>query len=229
VLLLLVPSRAVAATRREVAELMRKQAAALQHEDRRRIASELHDGAGQALTAAHLQLEAMRAGGRADVAQIDLVLRLVEDAMDEIRRSTAALAPPALAELGLGPALVRHCAVFSSATGIDVQHEVGAELPELPAPVEIACYRVAQEALQNVARHAGAAHAWLRVWANGGQLVLEVEDDGVGPPAADDELQLRTIRERAKLMNAELMLQRGARSGLRVRLEVPLPAPGAPA
>jgi two-component system sensor histidine kinase UhpB len=222
VLLLLVPGRAVAATRKAVEESMRRRAVAFQEEDRRRIARELHDGAGQALTAAHLQLEALRATG-SDPARVDLVLSFVEEAIDEIRRSTAALSPPALAELGLGPALARHCEVFAGATNLVVEHDLPPFLPPLAAEVEITCYRIVQEALHNVVQHAGANRAWVRVAAGEGTLSLEVEDNGVGLGAKEEEaVDLRSIRERASLIEASVTLSRGRQAGFQVRVEVPL-------
>ncbi|MFT3837882.1 MAG: sensor histidine kinase [Myxococcaceae bacterium] len=219
--LLLGPNRAVRSTR-EVEELARRQAAVMQEEDRRRIAQELHDGAGQALTAAHFQLEAMRQKG-IDTSQVDLVIRLVETAMDEIRRSTSALAPPVLAELGFREAISRHCEVFAAATGLRVSFQCAEALPPLPATVEIGCYRIAQEALQNVVRHADAGSASLRVRADERELVLEVEDDGVGPTPSENAVGLRTIRERSLAMNAKLEVSTGAKGGLRLHISVPLP------
>jgi two-component system sensor histidine kinase UhpB len=222
-LLFLVPSRAVAATRREMELSMRERAVAFREEDRRRIARELHDGAGQALTAAHLQLEAMRQSSSAPET-VDLVIGLVQEAMGEIRHSTAALAPPALAELGLGPALVRHCEVFSAATRVAFKCDLVAALPPLSAELEIACYRMAQEAMQNVARHAGATAASVRVTVVDDALLLEVEDNGTGVELREEgeELALKSIRERAALVNAEVRLERGAHAGLRLCVRAPL-------
>src|SRR5262249_22760984 len=165
----------------------------LQEDDRRRIARDLHDGAGQALTAARLRLLALAKSG--DEAAIAAIAAHLDEALDEIRRSTAALLPPALAELGLPGAVERHCKNFGEAAGLAVECQLSS-VPPLPTPIEVACYRIIQEALSNTARHAGATRAWVRLDAAGGQLRLQVRDDGVG---LDRDAGLDSIRERAHL------------------------------
>jgi signal transduction histidine kinase len=230
------PVRAIARAERRIANLLGRLALTLQEEDRRRIARDLHDGAGQAITAARLELSALRGAGVApDV--IDRIARQLDEALDEVRRSTHALAPPALAELGLLRALERHCEAFSDAAGLEVRCDVAADLPPLGAEIETACYRIVQEALTNTARHAGATHAWVRLAAGDGgrRLRLEVGDDGggmasPGPPGAGHGIE--GIRERARLLGGEVALTSDAGSGVRLEVTLPLgddaPAAGQP-
>jgi two-component system sensor histidine kinase UhpB len=199
ILLYLIPARAVAVSRRRIEATLMERAVSYQEEDRRRIARELHDGAGQALTAARLQLMALREDIR-DVDAVDRILKSLDEAIDEVRRSTSALAPPALAELGLLGALEQHCEAFALASQLRVSCEVPDRLPPLPASVELSCYRIAQEALHNTARHAGAKNAWVRLQAKGSELLLSIGDNGVGLlPQSSPGLGLDSIAERVRL------------------------------
>lgn len=222
VLLYVVPARAVAATKRSVEAVMTERALTLQEEDRRRIARELHDGAGQALTAARLQLVALEETV-GDARAIGRIVQHIDEAIDEVRRSTSALAPPALAELGLAGALERHCEVFSLASNLPVRCDVTGSLPPLEAYVETACYRIAQEALHNAARHAGAKRAWLRLAATDRELSLEIGDDGAGiTDPSKLGFGLDSIRERARLVGATVRLLSEAGRGARLILMVPI-------
>ncbi len=226
--LYLLPVRAIARAERRIALLLGKLATTLQEEDRRRIARDLHDGAGQAITAARLELAALRARARDGDATIDRVTRHLDEALAEVRRSTTALAPPALAELGLARALERHCEAFADAAGLAVACEVAADLPALGAEVETACYRIVQEALTNTARHAGATRAWVRLAADGGRLLLEIGDDGAGlgdGAEAAGGRGIDNIRARARLLGGEVDLASQAGRGVRVAVTLPLGEP----
>jgi signal transduction histidine kinase len=149
-----------------------------------------------------------------------------------VRRSTAVLMPPALVELGLRGALVRHCEAVAQATGLEVSFEAPDPMPAVAAHVETACYRVVQEALTNVARHAGAKRAWVSVSLDRlpprdgleGEPALrfEVRDDGRGlASGAPRGSGLESIAERARLLGGEASFA-DAGPGLRVRVTVPL-------
>jgi signal transduction histidine kinase len=191
-LLFLFPVRTVARAEERIAALLAERRVALQDEERRRIARELHDGAGQALTAARLQLLALRKRGLSaeDAAQVEHHL---DEALDEVRRSTSALIPAPLAALGFLGAVRKHCASYSRATGLDISVDAPEELPELPAPMAAGLYRIVQEALHNTVRHAGAARASVRVSHLRDALSLEFDDDGRGFP---DQGSSQSIRER---------------------------------
>ncbi len=205
---------------------------ALAEEERRAIARDLHDSAGQSLTAIriHLQLVGERAGG------VDGVMPLVEQALgmtdatlEEIRRAVRTLGPAILDEIGLGEALARYCDDFAERTRIHVEHHGCAVPRPLSAAVESACYRIAQEALTNVARHAAASHVEVRLAVEAASLSLEIVDDGRGftpgaprPAGAAGGHGLVGMRERAELLGGTLDVASTPGEGTRVRVEIPL-------
>jgi signal transduction histidine kinase len=212
--LFLFPVRTVARAEERIAALLAERRVALLDEERRRIARELHDGAGQALTAARLQLLALRKRGLAaeDASRVEHHL---DEALEEVRRSTSALAPAPLAELGLLGALQHHCLTYSQATGVEIALEAPGELPEVPGPLATGVYRIAQEALHNTVRHAGASRATLRLSSAEGLLSLEVDDDGRGFP---DQASCQSIRERVAGLGGAVDWPEPGRSHLKVRL-----------
>lgn len=215
------PRREVLATLRRAEAAFAKRALTFQEEDRRRIARELHDGVGQALTGARLHLAALRPKVE-QPEQVDLVVQQLDAAMAELRRAAHALAPPALAEFGLASALRRHCDSVAIAAQLQVECQLPGELPQLEATLETACYRIVQEALSNAARHAHAQHAWVRVEATATELQLEVGDDGDGlDPDAQPGLGLDSIRERARLAGGEVAVLNDAGPGPRIRVRLP--------
>jgi two-component system, NarL family, sensor histidine kinase UhpB len=222
VLLYLLPLRAAAVAKRRTETAMSERVLTLQEEDRRRIARELHDGAGQALTAARLQLIALRAVEGVPRDLIQSIAESIDSAIDEIRRSTSALAPPALAELGLLGALTRHCDGFASASGLEVRLDASSGLPSLPAYVETTLYRIVQEGLTNAARHAGATRVWVTVASRGEGVQLEVGDDGAGIATARPGFGLESIGERARLAGGKLELMSDSGPGPRLRVTIPI-------
>ena len=223
--LYLLPLRHIARAERRVDLLLGRLALGLQEEDRRRLARDLHDGVGQAITAARLELLAVCARTGLPADAVRSVAARLDEALDEVRRSTAALAPAALTELGLPLALERHCATVAAAAGITVDCVVQPDLPPLGADVESACYRIVQEALANTARYAGARRAsvHLKALAAGG-VALEIGDDGAGLPedGAPRGSGLEGIRQRARLLGGDAAL--ASRAGGGVRLKVTLPS-----
>jgi signal transduction histidine kinase len=169
-------------------------AAGVQEDERRRIARDLHDGLGQTLTALRLQLQV---GAPAPMA-----LQLCDDAIDETRQAVHRLAPPALAELGLAAALRRHCHAVAERTGLDIDCRVD-EVRASPA-VELAAWRVAQEALTNVVRHAAARRVSVQLCSAGDGLLLQVRDDGRGIGTSEPGVGRRGMRERAELLGGAL-------------------------
>lgn len=223
VLLYLVPTRAIAAAERRIAALVAQLSLTLREEERGRIARDLHDGAGQALTAARLHLSSIRKsnlqGPAAD--RLRAAADHIDEAMEEIRRSTAALRPPALAELGLRGALVRHGDAVAAAAGIEVAWSM--EIPDaLEAHMETALYRIVQEALTNVARHARASRVRIEMGVEGATLRVLVEDDGRGlAPGHERGGGLSSIEERARLLGGEARFIEGT-PGFRVEVTLPL-------
>lgn len=223
-MLYLAPVRTVARAERRIVRLMSQLSLAMQEEERARIARDLHDGAGQAITAARLGLLALRKHTADDAmaAQVDGIARVLDGALDEIRWSCGALMPPALGDLGLEGALRRHCEAFAAASGLAIACEFDPSLPSMSAHAQTACYRIAQEALTNCARHAGASHVTLRLHASTDSWTLEVIDDGTGfdPSAAPLGTGLQSIRERARLLGGSFTLQ-PTKPGTRLMVSFP--------
>ena len=186
---------------------------------------ELHDELGQLLTGVVLQLEglaaAVPASRRRDVVGIQDNVR---EGVQTVREIARGLRPPALEEFGLRASLVALGAGFGERAGLKVRHRIDPELPPLDAETELALYRVAQEAMTNVARHARANEVELILRAENHAVVLSVADDGCGITA--DHLNsshgVAGMRERALLVGGNLEIRRRAPRGTEVRLAVPL-------
>ncbi len=201
---------------------------AAQEAERLRIAQELHDQVGQELTAVLLGLSRVQSRApehlRRDVLAVQDVVRA---SLEDVRRIAIELRPEALDDLGLESALAVLADRFSERLGIEVAMTIAPDLPPLPAEIELVVYRVAQEALTNVARHSGVAAAELTLIPNPGWLTMAVRDRGRGlAPGAEPSTGLRGMRERAGLIGASLQIRDlGCGGGCEVRLDVPLDEP----
>jgi two-component system sensor histidine kinase UhpB len=178
-----------------------------QEAERLRIAQELHDQIGQELTAVLLGLA--RVQTRVDdehKADVAIVQDAVRSSLEDVRRIALELRPEALDDLGLHSALAVLCERFAQRSGLVVQQRIAEPLPPSPPESELVIYRVAQEALTNVARHANTDSARLELGeSDGGPLVLTVVDDGDGLPGdGQPGSGIRGMRERAALIDAEL-------------------------
>jgi two-component system, NarL family, sensor histidine kinase UhpB len=196
-----------------------------QEAERGRVARELHDEVGQLLTGVVLQLEglaaAVPASRRSDVVGIQDNVR---EGVQTVREIARGLRPPALEEFGLRASLVALGAGFGERAGLKVRHRIDPTLPPLDAETELALYRIAQEAMTNVARHARAHEMELLLRAENHAVVLTVADDGCG--ISTDDLNsshgVAGMRERALLVGGNLEIRRRAPHGSEVRLVVPL-------
>lgn len=197
---------------------------AAQEGERLRIAQELHDEVGQTLTAVLLQLG--RSARHADPKLGAELLETQETArasLEDVRRISRELRPEALDDLGLGSALVALTERFAQGTGLNVSRDLDRELPPLSEEAELVIYRVAQEALTNVVRHAGVGKAELCLNRRNDRLTLRVLDHGKGfDPHRAEGGGLRGMRERAVLVGAQLSVMRRPRGGTEVRLSVPV-------
>ena len=201
-----------------------RRALAAQEAERKRVARELHDEIGQALTALMLQLERLAhdvpPALREDVAAAQEGARA---SLEDVRSVASQLRPEALDDLGLASALVALTRRFSQQTGVHVERRIAPDLPPLPGEAELVLYRVAQESLTNVARHAAASRVDLRLAQFDGGVELIVGDDGRGIDGSPVEGDgLRGMRERAVLLGGALSVTQRVGQGLEIRVEVPV-------
>jgi signal transduction histidine kinase len=198
--------------------------------ERRRLARELHDETGQALTSILLGLKAVEdARGDDDrrLASADL-RELVVATLQDVRRLAVELRPKALDDFGLLPAVERLADVFAEQmeVEVDVEGQLGPE--RLPAEIETALYRIVQEALTNVVKHARASRVSILLMRKERSAVAVIEDNGVGfstdgDAAGSDGLGLIGMRERVGLLDGRLQVESSALGGTTIVAEVPLP------
>ena len=193
--------------------------------ERRRVAAELHDEIGQRLTALLLQLDRLsREAPPALSSEFASTLTATKETLEGVRGLARRLRPEVLDELGLVPAVRNLCDRIEESTGLVVRRSLEPELPPLSPDAELVVYRVAQEALTNVVRHARAEEAHVTLTAGEDEVALLVHDGGVGvrEHAAEDSAGgIRGMRERALLIGARLEVVPAGDRGTDVRLHVP--------
>jgi signal transduction histidine kinase len=197
----------------------------IREDERAGIAREIHDHLGQALTALKMDIAwvARRLHDPETVrTKLDEMSRDADEVIASIRRISAELRPGILDDLGLEAAIEWQAEEFAARTGIrcdvDAKLDIAVERRQATA-----VFRIFQEALTNVARHAGATRVRVALGLEGGRLRLEVEDDGVGiPQAAETGLGLLGMRERARRVGGEWTIRRTEPRGTVVTLVVPL-------
>jgi signal transduction histidine kinase len=219
-------SVAVDLTRRVARDSLRRVVAG-QEIERRRLARELHDETGQALTSILLGLRAVEEAESADQSRAAAaqLRELVVETLQEVRRLAVQLRPKALDDFGLVPALEALVETFSEATGIGVDLEAQLGDERLPTEVEITLYRIVQEALTNIVKHAHARKASVFLVRGQGSVTAVVEDDGEGFRVDDmraDAAGLIGMRERAALLDGRLTIEASPESGTTLAVEVPL-------
>jgi signal transduction histidine kinase len=193
-------------------------------EERRRLRRDLHDGLGPQLASQTLTLTAARKllhenPDAADALLADATVH-VQEAITDIRRLVYDLRPPALDDLGLIAALREQIAQYQS-SGISFTLDVPDQLPELSAAVEVACYRIIQEALTNVVRHAHARICTIHIALNG-VLILEITDDGTGLTAEyRSGVGFSSMRERAEELGGSCVIESITAGGTRVYAQLP--------
>jgi signal transduction histidine kinase len=203
----------------------RERLVAAREEERRRLRRDLHDGLGAQLAGLTVQTGVLRGLIPRDTqAAGELAGELREElrtAIADIRRLVHGLRPPALDELGLVGALQRLADGIGTG-GLRIAVDVPAELPPLPAAVEVAAYRVVQEALTNVVRHADAGSACVRLGVGPETLTVEVIDDGNGLPVDPVAgVGLASMRERAAEMGGTCRVEGAPEGGTRVLAVLP--------
>src|SRR3989442_4216028 len=144
----------------------------VQEQERRRLARDLHDDIGQALTALKIQLESR--------SRVEECVETISHTLERVRQLSLSLRPPQLDDLGLAAALRSHLDRQAALASLAPHFEASEARREIPSHIETACFRIAQEAINNVVRHARAHNLWLRLLASGARLELSVRDDGGG-------------------------------------------------
>jgi signal transduction histidine kinase len=200
----------------------------VQEEERRHLSRELHDEFGQLLAGITLHLEAATSlVGDAARARLEECVQLVQHAGTQLRSLVLELRPTMLESAGLVPTLKWMARQHKERTGIAT--EVIGELNEIPGDLAIACFRVAQEALTNVTRHARARHVWIELSQTPIALALAVRDDGVGFNVAktleeaggSGHLGLLGMKERVQILGGEMSVESEPGHGTRVCISVP--------
>lgn len=190
--------------------------------DRRELARDLHDAVGQDLTAIVLQLKRCAEHAPPDLGnELVAVQDTARAGLLDLDELVHRLRPQVLEDLGLANALTALAETFSQQSGLRIARELERDLPLLGPDAELVIYRVVQESLTNVARHADASMVELTLERHGNRLTLRVRDDGKGLSAARAGGEgIRGMRERAFLIGADLSFHRRPPSGLEVRLDL---------
>ncbi|HEY3311401.1 MAG TPA: sensor histidine kinase [Anaerolineales bacterium] len=197
-----------------------------QEQERRRISRELHDGAGQALIGIHMSLENLLNDAsnerHFDRERLEKAIVLAEQAIQETRALAYSLRPPVLDLLGIHLTVKQLCLDFSEQTKLNIIYS-GMEFPLLADELAITLYRIVQEALTNIAKHARAKHAWVKLGHAENIIKLVITDDGQGfePDNDTNGMGLIGMKERVRLLNGNLNIT--SRSGKFSRLEILLP------
>lgn len=198
-------------------------ALAAQETERQRIAQELHDEIGQSLTVVLLGLKRVVDEAPQELAdELRAVQDSVRNSMVEVRQIARRLRPGVLEDLGLHSALAALATDVANHSGLLVRRSFTPGLPDLDKEAELVVYRVAQEALTNVTRHASARTAEVALSKQGETVVLRVSDDGAGLRGATEGAGIHGMRERALLVDGSLDVGPSSLGGTEVRLVVPL-------
>lgn len=214
-------------------KLLSRQLIAAQENERRRIARELHDQLGQALTALKINLQTcLRKSLPAEIAeQLEDSLRLTDSSLQQVRDLSLELRPSLLDDLGLVSALRWYLDRLAHRAGLNAEFAAADCLARLPTEIETTCFRVAQEALTNVIRHAQARRVRIELQYHEQQLQLIVSDDGIGfdaeaameRAARGGSLGLPGMQERVSFTGGSFEITSGAMRGTEVRASFPLP------
>lgn len=201
----------------------------VQEDERKRISRELHDETGQSLMVIRLYLGMLEKSltGRTAKAKVRETVTVVDRTIEGIRRIIGRLSPLVLQELGLIAAIRKEAKDLAKSTGVKARVAIGEDVGRLAPEVEAAIYRVVQEALHNVAKHAQAKSVNIQMARDNGRVTLLVEDDGVGitKPQGKTERQtfgLAGIRERIGMLGGKVRVVSSKGKGTRIEVAVPV-------
>ncbi len=203
-----------------------------QEEERKRISRELHDETGQGLMVIRLYLGMLESSvtGRTARSKIRETLEVVDRTIEGIRRIIARLSPLVLQELGLLAAVRKEAKDLAKTAGVKAKVTVSPEFGRLPAAVEAAFYRVVQEALHNVAKHASATTVNIAMRREGAMVYLSIDDDGVGIPATSSSgrqtFGMAGMRERIGNIGGKLKVSSARGKGTRIEVNAPVSSNG---
>ncbi|MGZ6316520.1 MAG: sensor histidine kinase, partial [Anaerolineales bacterium] len=206
----------------------RQELVTAREEERRRLRRDLHDGLGPQLASQALTIEAIRKLSETDPTKARSLLKHLkaqsQGAIQDIRRLVYGLRPPALDELGLVESLRQGMKQYGQTEGWVQITTVPQPLPMLPAAIEVAVYRIAQEAITNVIRHAQAGHCEVSIALADHHLDLTITDDGSGYPAGFHfGVGLNSMRERAEELGGTIRFENQSPKGARVQVWLPIP------
>ncbi len=195
-------------------------------EERRRIRRDLHDGLGPQLASQTLSLAAVAqlisTDPRKARSLVDSLQLQAHEAIDDVRRLVYDLRPPALDDLGLVGALQQSASRYET-DQLQFHFDISDMPEEIPAAIETAVFRIAQEAMTNVVRHSAATHCTIHFYCHNENVVAEIQDDGCGLPANfQPGIGLRAMRERAEELNGETLIAASPEGGTCVRTRLPL-------
>ena len=206
-----------------------------QEYERRRLARDLHDQVGQALTALKINLQVIerQPAARPVAAKIDECVQIADEAIQQVRTLVFDLRPPQLDELELGVALRTHAERLLTPANVALQFDAPAALPAIRDTLDIVCFRIMQEALTNILRHAGARNVWIELAVHDDALTLTVRDDGNGFDLDEahrrallgESMGLLSMEERAALVDGRIDITSAPGIGTTVRAMFPLQAP----
>jgi signal transduction histidine kinase len=221
---------AVEAGREELRQLARR-LQQIREEERARISREIHDELGQSLTGLKMDLAwvgaKLKPGQEALRERNDAMADLVDSTIDTVRRIAADLRPGLLDDLGLQAAMEWQASEFSKRSGVETDLQLEGSDRALPPEVSTAVFRILQEALTNVARHAGARRVTVRLSRESGNLVLLVRDDGRGLPEPTEtrrrSLGILGMEERARALGGDVTVSGASDQGTVVTARIPIP------
>jgi signal transduction histidine kinase len=217
---------------RERAQVLSQQLMEAQEAERRHLARELHDEIGQALTAVKINLQALErsAGDNVVLPRLDESVALVDRALQQVRNLSLDLRPSLLDDLGLVAALRWYLDRQAQRAGFAAEFVADPPGIRAPAPLETTCFRVAQEALTNIVRHARAKHVRIGLRQQGNELHLTIRDDGIGfdvpgarqRAARGGSLGLLGMQERVLLIRGRIEIHSASGHGTEIQVRLPL-------